>query len=373
MAGRRLRLPADQPPLTHPGNPRPRSRTRPSAGTASSCKGGENGDGNAEVFNAQKRPVAAYAQLEQRGFSLRWPRSAGTGARSSPATKMGRSRPERRHRARDPRAGHQRGAEIEDVQFDSTGKYFVTALDNGSVTIWSAGGDQPWTGFLPVPTPTTASLSPGGGDVVVASGSGGSVAVLPTAAGQETTDHHGTARGSPTAPPSARTARASSPRSAPTEQAAWRSGTRSSRTPRSLRWSSSPSTASPAGVLRPSASSTWPASEAKGIPHRGWRIGVGGETVERHPPCGTPPARLTRPARLTLPTEARYRALPSRLTSRGTGPGLARERWNITSCGATITGFGGCHRKDSEGGPLLCVAFPDSRWPASPRPAWPAG
>jgi WD40 repeat protein len=74
------------------------------------------------------------------------------------------------------------GPGIKDVQFDNSGKYFVTASDAGAIAIWSAD-DQLVSSFRACPSPSSASLSPGGRYVAVAC-SGGLVPVY-SAAGQE--------------------------------------------------------------------------------------------------------------------------------------------------------------------------------------------
>jgi WD40 repeat protein len=76
------------------------------------------------------------------------------------------------------------GPGIEDVQFDRMGRDFVTASDAGVITIWSAD-DQLVSSFLACPSPSSASLSPGGRYVAVAC-SGGLVPVY-SQAGQELT------------------------------------------------------------------------------------------------------------------------------------------------------------------------------------------
>lgn len=76
------------------------------------------------------------------------------------------------------------GPGIEDVQFDRTGRDFVTASDAGVITIWSAD-DQLVSSFLSCPSPSSASLSPGGRYVAVAC-SGGLVPVY-SQPGQELT------------------------------------------------------------------------------------------------------------------------------------------------------------------------------------------
>ena len=73
------------------------------------------------------------------------------------------------------------GPGIQDVQFDNSGKYFVTASDAGAITIWSAD-DQRVSSFRACPSPSSASLSPDGMYVAVAC-SGGLVPVY-SAAGQ---------------------------------------------------------------------------------------------------------------------------------------------------------------------------------------------
>ena len=76
------------------------------------------------------------------------------------------------------------GPGIEDVQFDRTGRDFVTASDAGVITIWSAD-DQPVSSFLACPSPSSASLSPDGRYAAVAC-SGGLVPVY-SQSGQELT------------------------------------------------------------------------------------------------------------------------------------------------------------------------------------------
>ena len=142
-----------------------------------------NGDGNAEVFNAQSGQLL-HTLNSNSGFFLAMAAFSRDGRQILTGDENGQVEVWNAATGREIRVLGTKGAEIEDVQFDSTGKYFVTALDNGSVTIWSAGGQQ-LDSFRACPNPDTASLSPGGGDVVVAC-SGGSVAVF-TAAGQETT------------------------------------------------------------------------------------------------------------------------------------------------------------------------------------------
>jgi WD40 repeat protein len=142
-----------------------------------------NGDGNAEIFNAQSGrwlhtlnpnsqfllTVAVFSQDGRQVLT-----GDGNGQVEVWNTATGRK----------IRVLGTKGPGINDVQFDRTGKYFVTASDNGFVTIWSAG-DQRLNSFRACPSPNTAALSPGGGDVVVAC-SGGSVPVF-TAAGHEMT------------------------------------------------------------------------------------------------------------------------------------------------------------------------------------------
>ena len=142
-----------------------------------------NGDGNAEVFNAQSGHLL-HTLNSNSGFFLTVAVFSRDGRQILTGDGDGQVEVWNAATGREIRVLGTKGALINDVQFDSTGKYFVTASDNGFVTIWSAGGQQ-LNSFRACPNPDTASLSPGGGDVVVAC-SGGSVTVF-TAAGQEMT------------------------------------------------------------------------------------------------------------------------------------------------------------------------------------------
>ena len=142
-----------------------------------------NGDGNAEVFNAQSGQLL-HTLNSNSGFFLTVAVFSRDGRQILTGDGDGHVEVWNAATGREIRVLGTKGAGITDVQFDSTGKYFVTASDNGFVTTWSAGGQQ-LNSFRACPNPDTASLSPGGGDVVVAC-SGGSVTVF-TAAGQQMT------------------------------------------------------------------------------------------------------------------------------------------------------------------------------------------
>jgi len=59
------------------------------------------------------------------------------------------------------------GPAIEDLEFNRGGSQFVTAADSGYVTVWAAGSDQRIRTFQACPSPTTASFSPDGTEIVV--------------------------------------------------------------------------------------------------------------------------------------------------------------------------------------------------------------
>jgi WD40 repeat protein len=59
------------------------------------------------------------------------------------------------------------GQGIKDVEFDRTGREFVTASTSGAVTIWSSSGYRKLHAFTTCLSPSTASFSPNGQQVVV--------------------------------------------------------------------------------------------------------------------------------------------------------------------------------------------------------------
>ena len=140
-----------------------------------------NGDGNAEVFNAQNGKLLHTLNPKSQ-FLLTVAVFSPDGRQVLTGDGDGQTEVWNAATGSRIRVLGTKGPGIGDVQFDRTGRYFVTTAYDGFVTIWSAG-DQRLYSFWACPSPSTASLSPGGGDVVVAC-SGGSIRVF-TAAGQE--------------------------------------------------------------------------------------------------------------------------------------------------------------------------------------------
>jgi WD40 repeat protein len=78
------------------------------------------------------------------------------------------------------------GPAVNDVEFNKSGSEFVTASDSGMVTVWNAHGYQRVRSINACPSPSTASFSPDGSQIVVACGNG-AAPVFATATGEQLT------------------------------------------------------------------------------------------------------------------------------------------------------------------------------------------
>ena len=127
MAGQRL-VPADQPPS-------PIQVTAPASYAAFSWDGKFlvviNGNGNAEVFNAQSGQLL-HTLNSNSGFFLTVAVFSRDGRQILTGDGDGHVEVWNAATGREIRVLGTKGAVITDVQFDSTGKYFVTASDNDS-------------------------------------------------------------------------------------------------------------------------------------------------------------------------------------------------------------------------------------------------